>query len=270
MSERSQFGLLTQRRFLPLFLTQFFGAANDNVFKFAFTVLATYSAAEWGGLDPKSAGAVIGGVFILPFVLFSATAGQLADKYDKAALMRFIKNLEIAIMLVIGAGFVWHVVALLFAGVFLMGLHSTLFGPVKYSLLPQVLRETGMPSSATLVTCPRSNRWVGAGDPPIDRFYASGVAIAVGTDSLASVADLNLFSELKMMRRLAPQVPARKILESATLVGAKALGLESDLGSITPGKRAQLICVQLPDAVDDVEEYLVSGIEPAWIQPLNS
>ena len=141
MSERSQFGLLTERRFLPLFLTQFFGAANDNVFKFAFTVLATYSAAEWGGLDPKSAGAVIGGVFILPFVLFSATAGQLADKYDKAALIRFIKNLEIAIMLVIAAGFVWQVVALLFAGVFLMGLHSTLFGPVKYAYLPQHLRR---------------------------------------------------------------------------------------------------------------------------------
>ena len=75
MSERSQFALLAERRFLPFFLTQFFGAGNDNVFKFAFTVLATYSAAEWGGLDPKSAGAVIGGVFILPFVLFSATAG---------------------------------------------------------------------------------------------------------------------------------------------------------------------------------------------------
>ena len=127
------------------------------------------------------------------------------------------------------------------------------------------LRQIG----ATLVTCPRSNRWVGAGYPPIDRFYASGVAIAVGTDSLASVEDLNLFSELKTMRWLAPQVPARKILESATLVGAKALGLESDLGSITPGKRAELICVQLPDAVEDVEEYLVSGIEPAQIQPLN-
>ena len=128
------------------------------------------------------------------------------------------------------------------------------------------LRQIG----ATLVTCPRSNRWVGAGDPPIDRFYASGVAIAVGTDSLASVEDLNLFSELKTMRRLAPQVPARKLLESATLVGAKALGLESDLGSITPGKRAELICVQLPDALDDVEEYLLSGIEPGQIQPLNS
>ena len=151
MAERSQFGLLTERRFLPLFLTQFFGAANDNIFKFAFTVLATYSAADWGGLDPKSAGAVIGGVFILPFVLFSATAGQLADKHDKAALMRFIKNLEIAIMLVIAAGFVWQIVALLFAGVFLMGLHSTLFGPVKYAYLPQHLDDSELVGGNGLV-----------------------------------------------------------------------------------------------------------------------
>ena len=142
MSERSQFGLLTERRFLPFFLTQFFGAANDNVFKFAFTVLATYSAAEWGRMDPKSAGAVIGGIFILPFVLFSATSGQLADKYDKAALIRFVKNLEIAIMLAIAAGFVGKIVFLLLGGVFLMGLHSTLFGPVKYAYLPQHLHET--------------------------------------------------------------------------------------------------------------------------------
>ena len=77
MAGKSQFALLGERRFLPFFLTQFFGAANDNVFKFAFSVLATYSAAEWGGLEPKSAGAVIGGIFILPFVIFSATAGQL-------------------------------------------------------------------------------------------------------------------------------------------------------------------------------------------------
>jgi 1-acyl-sn-glycerol-3-phosphate acyltransferase len=151
VSGESQFALLSERRFLPLFLTQFFGAANDNVFKFAFTVLATYSAAEWGGLDPKSAGAVIGGVFILPFVLFSATSGQLADKYDKAALIRFIKNLEIAIMLVIGAGFVWQIVALLFAGVFLMGLHSTLFGPVKYAYLPQHLHDTELVGGNDLV-----------------------------------------------------------------------------------------------------------------------
>jgi len=139
--ERSQFALLRERRFLPFFLTQFFGAANDNLFKFAFTVLATYSAAQWGGMDPKSAGAVIGGVFILPFVLFSATAGQLADKFEKAALIRFVKNLEIAIMAGIAVGFLWKVVALLMAGVFLMGLHSALFGPVKYAYLPQHLRD---------------------------------------------------------------------------------------------------------------------------------
>ena len=141
MGTNSQFALLKERRFLPFFLTQFFGAGNDNVFKFAFTVLATYSAAEWGGMDPKSAGAVIGGIFILPFVLFSATAGQLADKYDKSALIRLVKNLEIAIMLAIAAGFFWKIAPLLLAGVFLMGLHSTLFGPVKYAYLPQHLRE---------------------------------------------------------------------------------------------------------------------------------
>ena len=127
------------------------------------------------------------------------------------------------------------------------------------------LRELG----ATLVTCPRSNRWVGVGYPPIERFYRSGVPIAVGTDSLASVEDLNLFSELKTMRWLAPEVPARKILESATLVGATALGLESEFGSITPGKRAELIAVRLPDAVQDVEEYLVSGITPAQVTWVN-
>lgn len=127
------------------------------------------------------------------------------------------------------------------------------------------LREIG----ATLVTCPRSNRWVGAGYPPIERFYRSGVPVAVGTDSLASVDDLNLFSELKTMRWLAPSVPAGKLLESATLVGAHALGLEAELGSLTPGKRAQMIAVRLPDDVVDIEEYLLTGILPSQIEPLN-
>lgn len=123
---------------------------------------------------------------------------------------------------------------------------------------------------ATLVTCPRSNRWVGVGDPPIERFYQSGVAIAVGTDSLASVDDLNLFTELKTMRSIAPAVPARRFLESATLIGARALGLESELGSLSPGKRAEILAVRLPDSVDDVEEYLVSGIDPSSIRSLGT
>jgi len=122
---------------------------------------------------------------------------------------------------------------------------------------------------ATLVTCPRSNLWVGAGYPPIDRFYQSGVKVAVGTDSMASVGDLNVFSELTTMRRLAPKVAAGRILESATLTGARALGLGKELGSLTPGKRAEMIAVQLSSVVDDVEEFLLSGILPAQIEPLN-
>lgn len=118
----------------------------------------------------------------------------------------------------------------------------------------------------TLVTCPRSNQWVGVGAPPIARFYASGVRLAVGTDSLASVSDLNLFAELATMRWLAPDVPARRFLESATRGGAQALGLGDSHGTIAAGKRAALIAVDLPGEVEDVEEYLVSGIEPRQIQ----
>jgi aminodeoxyfutalosine deaminase len=122
---------------------------------------------------------------------------------------------------------------------------------------------------ATVVTCPRSNRWVGAGDPPIDRFYKSGVKVAVGTDSLASVEDLNVFSELKAMRHLAPDVPADKILESATLTGARALGLGDQLGSLTPGKQAKMIAVRLPEQVENVEEFLLSGIRPEQVEAVN-
>ncbi len=136
-----QFALLGQRRFAPFFWTQFLGAGNDNIFKFAFTVLATYHAAEWGGMDPKIAGSIIGGLFVLPFVLFSATCGQLADKYEKGMLTRLVKNLEIAFMVLIGIGFMTKAVSLLLIGVFLMGCHSTLFGPVKFAYLPQHMRD---------------------------------------------------------------------------------------------------------------------------------
>ena len=148
---KSQFQLLSQRRFAPFFWTQFLGAGNDNIFKFAFSVLATYHAAEWGGLDPKVAGAVIGGLFILPFVLFSATAGQLADKYDRARIARMVKNLEIAFMMVIAAGFIWAIPAYLFIGVFLMGCHSTLFGPAKFAYLPQHLDDSELTGGNGLV-----------------------------------------------------------------------------------------------------------------------
>jgi 1-acyl-sn-glycerol-3-phosphate acyltransferase len=136
----NQFALLGQRRFAPFFWTQFAGAANDNVFKFAFTVMVTYQLSiSW--MQPAMAGLVIGALFILPFLLFSATSGQLTDKYEKSKIIRFVKNLEIAIMLIAAYGFFSANVPVLLGCTFLMGLHSTLFGPVKFAYMPQVLNE---------------------------------------------------------------------------------------------------------------------------------
>jgi cytosine/adenosine deaminase-related metal-dependent hydrolase len=125
-------------------------------------------------------------------------------------------------------------------------------------------------AGATLVSCPRSNQYVGVGDPPLADFYASGARVAFGTDSLASVEDLSVFGELAAARRLAPGVPASRLLESATLTGAHALGFGDQFGSIQPGKRASLIAVRLPAVVDDVEEYLLTGIQPRDITWLDS
>ncbi len=152
----NQFALLAQRRFAPFFWTQFLGAANDNVFKFAFTVLVTYRL-QVGWLPPALAGLVIGAVFIAPFLLFSATSGQLADKFDKAVLTRMVKNLEIVIMVLAALGLFTTNVPLMLGCIFLLGLHSTLFGPVKYAYLPQHLGEreltggNGMIEMGTLV-----------------------------------------------------------------------------------------------------------------------
>lgn len=148
MSEASQRGacgeghqsrLLKQRRFAPFFWTQFLGAMNDNVFKIAFTSLVTYHASLFQDVDGKTAAFLISAIFIAPFLLFSATSGQIADKWDKARLIRFVKTLEIGIMVVGAAGFLWTSAPLLYVCTFLMGLHSTLFGPVKYAYLPQHL-----------------------------------------------------------------------------------------------------------------------------------
>ena len=122
----------------------------------------------------------------------------------------------------------------------------------------------------TVVSCPRSNLHVGAGSPPLDAFYAMDVDVAFGTDSLGSVEDLNVFAELQEARRLAPRVPARRLLESATLTGARALRFDRDYGSIEAGKRAALIAVSIPERIGDVEEYLLTGIEPSQIQWLEA
>jgi aminodeoxyfutalosine deaminase len=119
---------------------------------------------------------------------------------------------------------------------------------------------------ATLVTCPRSNAYTGAGTPPIGAFYAAGASVAVGTDSLASTPDLNVFAELAAMRALAPEVPAAMMLDSATRQGARALGFAGDLGTLEAGKRARMLAVTISANVSDVEEFLLSGIEPGQVR----
>ncbi len=137
----SQFQLLRERRFAPFFWTQFLGAANDNIYKNALVIFVAFQAATLTALSSNDLVNVAAAVFIAPFVLFSATAGQLADKYEKSRLIRFVKMLEIAIMVVGAIGFYRRDLILLFLALGLMGVHSTLFGPVKYAILPQNLRS---------------------------------------------------------------------------------------------------------------------------------
>jgi MFS family permease len=126
---RSQFQLLRTRRFLPFFVTQFLGALNDNLFKNAFVLLLTFQAAQASTLSSGLLVNLAGGVFILPFFLFSATAGQLADKCERSRIIRLVKLLEIGIAAVGAASFARGDVTLLCAALFLLGTHSSAFGP---------------------------------------------------------------------------------------------------------------------------------------------
>ncbi|HEX2762466.1 MAG TPA: MFS transporter [Allosphingosinicella sp.] len=148
--------LLSKRRFLPLFVTQFLGAFNDNLYKSAMVILVTYAIYS----DPTKEAtfnAVAGALFILPFFLFSALAGQLADGGDKARIIRIVKTAEIAIMVAGAIGLLIHSIPLLLAGLFAMGVHSSFFGPIKYAILPQhlrgdeVLAGTGLVEAGTYI-----------------------------------------------------------------------------------------------------------------------
>ena len=141
MSQPSQYELLRQKRFLPFFLTQFLGAFNDNVYKNALVILVAFHAASLSRLDANTLSNLAQALFILPFFLFSATAGQIADKLEKSFLIRLVKIAEIAIMVLGSMGLHWRSLPLLMTALFLMGLHSTVFGPVKYAYLPQHLKQ---------------------------------------------------------------------------------------------------------------------------------
>jgi 1-acyl-sn-glycerol-3-phosphate acyltransferase len=147
----SPFRLLKARRFLPFFLTQFLGAFNDNFYKNALVVLITFNAARFTTLSAGVLVNLAAGIFILPFFLFSATAGQVADKFEKSRLIRYTKLLEVAIMLLASGAFAVSSLPLMLATLFLMGTQSAIFGPVKYAILPQHLAETEIIGGNALV-----------------------------------------------------------------------------------------------------------------------
>jgi 1-acyl-sn-glycerol-3-phosphate acyltransferase len=151
VSQGSQFQLLRQRRFLPFFGSQAFGAFNDNVYKNVLVIVATYHAASYTQLDPELLTNMAGGLFILPYVLFSGIAGQLADRFDKALVLKVVKAVEIVIMTIAALGFASHSIEVLLGALFLMGVHSTFFAPAKYGLLPEVLEETELVGGNALV-----------------------------------------------------------------------------------------------------------------------
>ena len=149
--ERSQFRLLGERRFAPFFAVQFLGAMNDNVFKQALVILLAYQTASFTTMSSDTLQNLAQALFILPFFLFSATAGQLADKFEKSRLITLTVAIELAVMLLGAAGFFAHSLPLLLAALFLGGVQSALFGPVKYAILPQVLEEAELVGGNGLV-----------------------------------------------------------------------------------------------------------------------
>lgn len=141
--------ILSTRRFLPMFLTQFFGALNDNVFKQSLLLVITYGWIQHSG-NVSTMNNLAALLFILPYFIFSATAGQIADKYERASLVRKIKVLEIIIMLIATVGFVLGNIFILLFALFLMGTHSTFFGPIKYAILPDILKPQELMSGNAL------------------------------------------------------------------------------------------------------------------------
>jgi MFS family permease len=148
--------LLRTKKFLPLFITQLLGAFNDNLFKFAMVILVIYQIYNDPALEFQFS-ALASGLFILPFFIFSAVAGQLADNYDKATISRFVKTLEIFIALIGGAGLILHNIPLMLVALTLLGVQSTFFGPIKYAILPQHLKKeevlggTGLVEAGTYI-----------------------------------------------------------------------------------------------------------------------
>jgi len=148
---KNEFSLLTQKRFLPFFITQFLGAYNDNVFKNSLIIMIAFQGSRLTSINTDVLINLSAGLFILPFFIFSATAGQWIEKQEKGRAIRLIKLLEVIIMAMAAIAFTYNALFVLIALLFLMGSQSTLFGPAKYSYIPQHLDETELVEGNALV-----------------------------------------------------------------------------------------------------------------------
>ncbi len=183
--------LITKRRFGPIFAVQFLGAFNDNLLKFAMLFLANFGlyAAQPDKAELLAAAAT--GLFILPYFLFSALAGQVADMVDKARIVRWIKLAEVGIMAIALGGFWLQSIPILLLSLFLMGLHSTMFGPIKYAIIPQHLRPdeimggTGLIESGTFLAILGGQLLAGMVPPWVAGVIAVSLAVAGWVASLA-------------------------------------------------------------------------------------
>ncbi|MFD1951223.1 acyl-[ACP]--phospholipid O-acyltransferase [Sphingomonas arantia] len=200
--------LLGKRRFGPLFLVQFMGAFNDNLLKFALLFLANFGLYAAAPEKSEMLATIATGLFILPYFLLSAPAGQLADKYDKARLIRIVKGAEIGIMTIAIGGFWFQSVPVLLTCLFLMGMHSTIFGPVKYSILPQhlgsdeIMGGTGLIEAGTFLAI-LAGQLLGGVVPPWEAgLIATGVAILGFVTSLAVPSAPAAAPDLRIQRNI--------------------------------------------------------------------
>lgn len=276
MSTDSQFRLLAERRFLPFFGAQALGAFNDNVYKNALVILATYHAASFTTLEPALLTNLAAALFILPFVLFSGLAGQLADRYDKTRVMQVVKASEVAIMALAGAGFALQSLPLLLAALFCMGAHSTFFAPAKYGLLPQVLDDGELVGGNALVEMGTFVSillgTLAAGVLAANADHASDVGPLVAV--LLGVAIAGLVASLAMPR-LAPAAPTLRIdwnpltstLDNLRAAREQRVVFLSVLGNSWFWFYGALVLTQLPVYAKDVlhgSEQLVTWLLVAF------
>ena len=210
MSGSSQFRLLGQRRFAPFFATQFLGALNDNIFRNGLVILITFQGVLVAGMNHTQLANVAAGLFILPFFLFSATAGQLADKYEKSMLIRRIKLLEIALMLLAAFALISESYSLILLVLFLMGCQSTLFGPVKYAYLPQQLTDNELVGGNALV---ESGTYIAI----ILGLIVGGIAVGAGLEGNLGVSKQTILGACLIAVALLGYLCSRQVPQTAAV-----------------------------------------------------